>query len=139
MNQDIKALIIILVLFLVIDIPMITKINHNMYKMQFDRINNCPSYNKSVDNFYYGAIVAYLCLVIGIYYFVVKTNIDKPLIDIAKKGALFGLVVYGIYNGTNKATIAEFGTSEAIKDTIWGTILCATISVLTVYIINKWL
>ena len=133
MNPDIKALIIILILFLVIDLPMITKINYNMYKTQFDRIN----INKSVDNFYYGAIVAYLCLVIGIYYFVVKDNFNKSLVDIAKKGALFGLVIYGIYNGTNKATIAEFGTSEAIKDTLWGILLCATISVLAVYIINK--
>lgn len=135
MNSDIKALIIILILFLVIDLPMITKINYNMYKTQFDRIN----INKYVDNFYYGAIVAYLCLVIGIYYFVVKDNLNKPLVDIAKKGALFGLVIYGIYNGTNKATIAEFGTSEAIKDTLWGIVLCATISVLAVYIINKWI
>lgn len=134
MNPDIKALIIILILFLVIDLPMITKINYSMYKNQFDRIN----INKSVDNFYYGAIVAYICLVIGIYYFVVKDNLNKPFINIAKRGALFGLVIYGIYNGTNKATIVEFGTSEAIKDTIWGIVLCATISVLATYLLKKF-
>ncbi len=132
MEKVIKSLIIILLLFIVLDIPMITKINYKMYESQFNRINN----NKRVNNFYYGAIIAYLCLAIGIYYFVVKDNKDKPYTKIAKKGAIFGFVVYGIYNGTNKATIAEFGTSEAIKDTIWGTTVCSFISVLSVYIIK---
>lgn len=132
-----KELLLILILFLVIDIPMIAVFNNKMYKDQFNRINN----NKVVDNIYYGAIVAYLCLVSGLYYFVIKDNVGLvgstiTYKDIAIKGAIFGFVVYGIYNGTNKATIAEFGTMEAIKDTVWGTILCALISVLSLYIIK---
>ena len=133
MSLEIKSLIIILILFIVIDVPMITKINSEMYRKQFLRINN----DKIVKDVYPSAFFAYLCLVLGIYYFVVKDNFDKSLTDIAKRGALFGFIVYGIYNGTNKATIAEFGMEEAIKDTIWGTILCALISVLTVHIIKN--
>ena len=129
MNKEIKSLIIILILFLLIDIPMITKINYEMYNKQFLRINN----GKNVKDIYIGAIIAYTCLVLGIYYFVIKDNLNKSFTDIGKMGALFGFVVYGIYNGTNKATIAEFGTREAIIDTLWGTILCAFISVMTVY------
>ena len=136
MNQEIKSLIIILILFLIIDIPMITKINYDMYNKQFLRINN----EKIVKNndMYIGGIVAYLCLVLGIYYFVVKDNVNKSFTEIGKIGALFGFIVYGIYNGTNKATIAEFGLTEAIKDTVWGTILCSLISMLTVYFIKKY-
>ena len=63
---------------------------------------------------------------------------DNKITTIAKSGALFGFIVYGIYNGTNKATIAEFGMKEAIIDTLWGSILCALISVLTVYFIKKY-
>ena len=136
MNQEIKSLIIILILFLIIDIPMITKINYDMYNKQFLRINNEKTVKKN--DMYIGAIVAYLCLVLGIYYFVIKDNVNKSFTEIGKIGALFGFVVYGIYNGTNKATIAEFGLTEAIKDTIWGTILCALISMLTVYFIKKY-
>lgn len=133
--MEFKIIAIILLLFLVIDIPMISVFNNKMYKDQFNRINN----NKVVDNIYYGAIVAYLCLVIGLYYFVIKDNLkNKNYKEISIKGAIFGFVVYGIYNGTNKATIAEFGTMEAIKDTLWGTLLCSLISVLTLYIINKF-
>ena len=134
MNQEIKSIIIILFLFIIIDIPMITKINYDMYSKQFLRINN-GKYVKDKD-MYISAIIAYICLVFGIYYFVVKDNVNKSFSDIGKIGALFGFVVYGIYNGTNKATIAEFGFTEAIKDTIWGTIVCSLISMLTVYLIK---
>ena len=134
MNQEIKSLLIILVLFLIIDIPMITKFNYEMYKKQFLRINN----DKTVKDIYIGGIVAYACLVFGIYYFVIKNNMNNSLTTIAKSGALFGFIVYGIYNGTNKATIAEFGMEEAIIDTLWGTTLCALISVITIYFIKKY-
>ena len=133
MSQEIKLLIIILILFLIIDIPMITKINYEMYNKQFLRINN----NKTVKDIYIGGIVAYACLVFGIYYFVIKNNINNNITDIAKNGALFGFIVYGTYNGTNKATIADYGMREAIVDTLWGSILCGLISVLSVYFIKK--
>lgn len=135
MNQEIKSLSIILILFLVIDVPMITKINYEMYNKQFLRINN----DKKVKTVYFGAIIAYFCLVIGLYYFVIKQNLNKSSSEISMQGALFGFVVYGIYNGTNKATIAEFGMEEAIKDTLWGTFVSATISICASYIIKKYI
>ena len=133
MNQEIKSLIIILVLFLIIDVPMITKFNYDMYNKQFLRINN----GKNIKDVYLGASIAYLCLVFGLYYFVIKPNLNNSFLEIGKKGALFGFIIYGVYNGTNKATIAEFGMEEAIKDTLWGTILCMLISIITVYFIKN--
>ena len=66
------------------------------------------------------AIFTYICLIFGIYYFVIKDNLNKSLNDIGIRGAIFGFIVYGIYNGTN-----------------WGSILCGLVSILTVYIITK--
>lgn len=133
MNQEIKLLIIISFLLLIIDIPMITKINYEMYNKQLLRINR----NKIVNDMLTPAIFTYICLIFGIYYFVIKDNLNKSLNDIGIHGAIFGFIVYGIYNGTNKATIAEYGINESIKDTIWGSILCGLVSILTVYIITK--
>ena len=132
MNQEIKSLIIILILFIIIDVPMIMIFNKNMYQKQFLRINN----DKTISNPYIAAAIAYICLVIGLYYFIIKDNLNKHLAQVAMNGALFGFVVYGIYNATNKATIVEFGIKESFVDTMWGTILCGLISVLTIYI-NK--
>ena len=50
---------------------------------------------------------------------------------------VLGLVVYGVYNGTNMATIREWGLKEFVVDTVWGTFLSGLISVGSIYIINK--
>ena len=134
MNQEIKLLIIISFLLLIIDIPMITKINYEMYNKQLLRING----NKIVNDMLSPAIFTYICLIYGIYYFVIKDNLNKSLNDIGIRGAIFGFIVYGVYNGTNKATIAEYGIDESIKDTIWGSILCSLVSILTVYITKNF-
>ena len=121
--NDIKILVIILVIFLVIDIPMITYINSTMYQIQFNRINNSPM-NVNLRT-YISAGICYLFLVFGIYYFAVKQNS-------VSNGAILGLVIYGIYNTTNLATINNYGIKESIIDTVWGTILCTIITYVTI-------
>jgi uncharacterized membrane protein len=121
--NDIKILLIILVIFLVIDIPMITYINGKMYQIQFNRINNGPM-NVNLRT-YISAGICYLLLVLGIYHFAVKQN---SILN----GAILGLVIYGIYNTTNLATINNYGIKESIVDTVWGTILCTLITYLSI-------
>ena len=116
--------IIILGLFLIIDLPVILYLNNEMYMKQFDRINKG---SKVIgDRILLSAIFAYLLLALGIYYFIVMPEMNnyKPdYINILIKGMVLGLVIYGIYNGTNLATITEWGIYESIVDTIWGTML----------------
>ncbi len=116
-------LLIILLIFLVIDIPMITYINGKMYQIQFNRINNGPM-NVNLRT-YISAGICYLLLVFGIYHFAVKQNS-------VSNGAILGLVIYGIYNTTNLATINNYGIKESIVDTVWGTILCTLITYLSI-------
>ena len=110
---------IVLVVFLVLDLPMITYINKDMYKKLFDNINNGATADST--NIIIGAIVAYLLLAYGLYIFAIK---NKSIFN----GALFGLVVYGVYNFTNLAVIAKYGLIQSIIDTVWGTILCSMIT-----------
>jgi uncharacterized membrane protein len=130
--------IVILVLFLVIDLPVILYLNKDMYQKQFIRINKDNI--KSGSHVWISGAIAYLLLALGIYFFVVKQELVEEKEDYLKiftKGSVLGLIIYGIYNGTNKATINEWGTEESIKDTIWGTILSGLLSVSSVYILKK--
>ena len=131
------AIFIILILLLVIDLPVITKINNKMYKKQFDRINKSNNSNSSK---YIAGIICYILLALAIYVFIVLPENDKSKssIEIIKKGMLLGLIIYGVYNSTNKATINEFGTFEAIVDTIWGSFLIGFISLISVLIVRKY-
>jgi len=73
-----------------------------------------------------GGLFAWLLLAFGIRYFVLQNNEDK--INTFLRGALFGFVVYGIYNGTNYATLDNYDARSAIYDTAWGTLASAMVS-----------
>jgi len=138
LKEIIIPYIVILVLFLVIDLPVILYFNKDMYQKQFKRINNGDI--KSGPHVWISGAIAYLLLAFGIYFFIVKQELTEEKQDYLKiftKGLLLGLIIYGIYNGTNKATINEFGTKESIIDTIWGTLLSGLLGVSSVYILKK--
>ncbi len=44
-------------------------------------------------------------------------------------GALFGIVLYGVYDLTNHAVLDHWPVSIVILDLVWGAILCGTVSV----------
>ena len=68
--------LIVLVVYLVLDLPMITLINKDMYKNLFDNINNGEIVDST--NIIIGGIVAYLLLAYGLYIFAIK-NKSFPL------------------------------------------------------------
>ena len=116
---------------------MITLINKKMYQDAFYKINN-KNISTGTDGIIAG-IICYLLLAFGVYYFIVSpeinnfTGYDKVFI----KGLLLGLLVYGVYNTTNKSTINKYSTLVTFIDTMWGGLLIGTVSVLSLFIINK--
>jgi len=60
---------------------------------------------------------------------VVMPLADHDIALSAGYGALLGLIVYGVYNGTNMATIPKWGYHMAIQDTLWG---CTVMSISSV-------
>jgi uncharacterized membrane protein len=52
-------------------------------------------------------------------------------------GAFFGLVTYATYDLTNLATTKDWPLLVTVVDLIWGTVLAASISVITYLIAQK--
>ena len=67
------------------------------------------------------AVISYILMIIGLNLFVLP-NIreNHKLIDSMKYGALFGLIVYGIYDGTAAAVFEDWDTSLAVIDVACG-------------------
>ena len=128
--QESKIFILVLAIFLAIDLPMILYINNEMYFNTLKKINK----KKSPKGFrvIISAIITYLLLAFGIYYFSVKQN--NPL-----NGAILGLVIYGVYNYTNYATINKYSLNQTMIDTAWGTLLCGLVGYLTLSINENFL
>jgi len=79
---------------------------------------------------YVGALASYLCLIIGLNYFV-----------ILKQGSLqdafvLGFVMYGVYDATNMALLKKWLPDLALIDTLWGALLMTATTYFTYQTMN---
>jgi uncharacterized membrane protein len=72
--------------------------------------------------------IAWLLLSVGMVFFVLPQvhNSEKAL----RFGALYGLVVYGVFNGTNYAMFDDWNLSISMIDTAWGTLVSSLVAYL---------
>jgi|LauGreDrversion4_2_1035121.scaffolds.fasta_scaffold42655_3 uncharacterized membrane protein len=61
--------------------------------------------------------ITYVFLIFGINYFIIKNNRS------VKDAALFGLVIYAVYEFTNLSLFKNWTYLTALIDTIWGAVL----------------
>ena len=72
------------------------------------------------------AILVYVLLAIGIAVLVMPRASSG--LSAALFGALFGLVVYGVYDLTNYATLARWPAVVTVVDIVWGTLASAAVA-----------
>lgn len=94
--------------------------NNLLIKIQNDKINLDLS----------AAIVCYIFLIFGLHYFILKEK--RPV----KDAFLLGLVIYMVYETTNKAIFKNWSWKAVMIDGIWGGILFASTTYLTYMIQN---
>lgn len=82
------------------------------------------------------AILVYLLLGLGVAFFSARTGVDT--VTTLGMGALLGLIVYGVYDMTNMATITNWPVQFAVVDIFWGTLATALVSVLISYVFSKF-
>ena len=78
-----------------------------------------------------GAIVCYLFLLVGLYYFILRER-RTPL-----EAMLFGLVVYGVYETTTYALLKNWKVETVIVDVLWGGALFYLTTFFTYWIAKK--
>jgi len=90
-----------------------------MFQKQIEKVQRSAF---SMD--YFGVAFAYVLLIFGLYWFIIKEN--RPLLD----AFILGFVIYGVYEGTSKALLKNWDYKTMIIDTMWGgTLLVLTTSI----------
>jgi uncharacterized membrane protein len=79
-----------------------------------------------------GAALCYVFIIFGLNYFIISRR--ASVLD----AFLLGLVIYGIYELTNKAILNNWRYSTVVVDTLWGATLFASVTFLT-YKIDRML
>lgn len=78
-----------------------------------------------------GAIICYALLIFGLYYFILKDH--RSILD----ATLFGIVIYGVYESTNYATLKNWTLKILLIDTLWGGVLMGLTTYLTYKLVPK--
>ncbi len=127
----IKLYLIALPVFFVIDMIWLVLIAKNFYRDQIGFLMK-PDIN------WFAAIVFYVLFIAGLVTFVISPAVEKhSWIHALMFGALFGLITYATYDLTNLATMKNWPLLVTIVDLVWGTVLAASISVITYLISTK--
>jgi uncharacterized membrane protein len=126
-----KLYAIALPVFVLIDGVWLGLVAKNFYAKQL-------GYLMRTDINWIAAILFYLLFIVGLVVFVITPAFDagswtKALL----LGALFGLISYATYDLTNLATIKDWPLLVTGIDLLWGSVLSASISVITYFIATK--
>lgn len=124
----------LLVLIVALDVLWIGFIAQSMYQNQIGHLLNKVE-GKVQFNILAGLLV-WVFLVLGNLIFVLPLAKNFSLVMQFGMGALFGLVVYGVYDFTNYATLLNWPLFVTIIDVIWGMILNGVIAVASVSLAN---
>ena len=75
------------------------------------------------------AFFAYVLMILGLLVFVLP-NIDEKdkLMSSLKYGFVFGVIVYGVFNMTNKSVLTDWSWCLSIIDVIWGGFVYASVA-----------
>ena len=126
-----KLFLIALPVFFAIDMVWLVLVAKNFYQKQIGFLMK-PEIN------WFAAIIFYLLFIAGLVTFVISPAIEKhSLVHAILFGALFGLITYATYDLTNLATLKDWPFLVTVVDLIWGTVLAASISVITYIIAGK--
>jgi uncharacterized membrane protein len=118
MLKSTREILISTVVLLILD-GIYIYLTKNMFADQITNIQRVVMQLKPL-----GAIICYALLVAGINYFIIQRN--RSVLE----AFFLGVVIYGVYDSTNYATLKKWTPELAVLDTLWGGSLFA----LTTYI-----
>lgn len=82
------------------------------------------------------AVLVYILIPLGISFFIIYGSSFANLWKVFFVGALFGLIVYGVYDLSNLATLKDWPIKVVLVDMLYGTILCGSVSAIVYKIIS---
>ncbi|MDD9953273.1 MAG: DUF2177 family protein [Candidatus Woesearchaeota archaeon] len=109
-----KRFLMLYVLVIVLDLTWMTFLGGNFYRGVLGHIMRTEAATFTV---VLAAILLWGLMALGVEYFVLPQK--KPLFA----GALFGLMVYGVYELTNYAVLKDWPLSVVAVDILWGVVL----------------
>jgi uncharacterized membrane protein len=119
--------------FLVIDYVWLNIIAKKFYMTHMSEVGRFE--NGQFQPILWAAAVVYLILTLGVIYFILPGVAEsQTYVNIFIRGALLGLIIYGVYDMTNLSTLKSWPIPLALADMVWGAVLTGAVSVITFFV-----
>ena len=127
--QKIKTFFSILLTFLILDYILLTKVFRTMWVEQIAKIQNT-----STDEVQFRPLIAgtltYLLMTTAVFLLVSESDLNRSpsKLSTLQKGAFLGLVMYGVFDGTNYVLFKDYELKTVAIDIMCGIFVttCAT-------------
>ena len=127
--RNLKLLAIILPVFLLLDLTWIGIVMAGFYDREMGDLARREA--GAMSPRWGAAIPVYLLIPGGIVLFVrPHFHVNSSQAAAFGWGAVFGFVLYGVYDLTNLAVLEKWTLPMTVADIVWGCVLCGTMSVL---------
>lgn len=124
-----KAYLILLVIFAVLDLTYLGVIMHSFYDRELGELGRREG--TALAPRWIASAVVYFCIPAGVILFARPLWVDKGSLLLALGwGAVYGLIVYGTYDFTNRAILEKWSLRMTLADIAWGMVLCGVSSAL---------
>ena len=119
-------------IFFIIDLLWLGAVAKDFYRAQLGSLLGDVNWT--------AALVFYLIYIVGILIFAVIPALKTGTWQTALIwGALFGFFTYATYDFTNLATLRDWPVLIVIVDIIWGTILSASVAIISYWLANTFI
>lgn len=137
MWHEIKVYILTLIVFLVLDLTYLGVIMTGFYKSELGSLARRSG--DALTPLWWAAIVVYVLIPLGIVLFALpRVSGEQWLLSSLLWGFLFGVVLYGVYDFTNLATLAQWPLRLTFADIAWGGVLCSIMTAFAAFM-DRWL
>ncbi|MGH9200042.1 MAG: DUF2177 family protein [Vicinamibacterales bacterium] len=134
MGRTLAQFAVALTAVVVLDAVWLGLLMRNFYRTQFAPIARMSG--GVLAPVWPAAAAVYVLLALGVVAFAVPIGHDVA--TAALRGGLLGLVIYGVYDLTNHATLKNWSGAVTVVDITWGAVLCALVTVVTT-IADRWM
>ncbi|MBU0946886.1 MAG: DUF2177 family protein [Proteobacteria bacterium] len=119
MLHGLKVYLCLVPLFFLIDYLWLGRIMSSFYLRELGSMARISHDN--FDPVIWAAVIVYLLIPLGIVIFVLPGIADQGyILPSLGKGALYGLILYGVYDMTNHSLLQNWSLKMSIVDMAWG-------------------
>lgn len=134
--MDIRIFLLGVFIFLIADFVFLGFFMKDFWKKELG-----PSMRENITfkSMFLPGLMVYIFLALGIILFVLPIAMNLNFTEAFLYGAIFGMIVYGVYDLTNYIIITNYTWRLALIDIVWGSIISGIAVLLLKFVSTNWI